>query len=420
MFKFLRLFVESISFAISALRENILRTTLSLLGVTVGIFSIISVYTLVDGLEKSVRSSLSFVASDVMYIQKWPWTFGNDYPWWKYLNRPLPSLNEYHFLEKNLATASRIAMYTSRSGLTLKNGSNSSTVAIIGCTHSYSDMVKINIREGRFFTPSECEAGYAVAVIGNNIAENLFPYGSAIGQTFSFKGRKFKVVGVMPKEGVSLFSFFNSDDLVYATLPYFSTFFNIKKEGGDIGICLKGKADDPGMIKLETELRGLLRAKRGLKPLSDDDFAVNRPEMLSNFIGSIFAVLKVAGSVIGLFSILVGGFGIANIMFVSVRERTNIIGIQKSLGARNYFILFQFLFEAVFLCLLGGFGGLTFVFIATQIISYFELTPGLFLELSQANVITAIVISSLIGVIAGIVPAIMAARMDPVQAIRSK
>jgi putative ABC transport system permease protein len=420
MIKFFHLFVESISFAISALRENLLRTTLSLLGVTVGIFAIISVYTLVDGLERSVRSSLSFISSDVIYIQKWPWTFGDDYPWWRYVNRPLPSIAEFKFLEKNLSTASIVSMYASRNNLTLKNGSNSATVAMIGSSYGYSKTVKITVEEGRYFTPAESEAGNAVAVIGHNVAESLFPFGNPLGKTFTFKGRKFKIVGIMPKEGVNLFSFFNADDLVYTTLPYFSTFFNIKREGGDIGICLKGWPDDPGMIKLETEVTGLLRARRGLKPLIDADFAVNRPEMLSNFIGSIFGVLKVAGSIIGLFSILVGGFGIANIMFVSVRERTNIIGIQKSLGAKNYFILFQFLFEAIFLCVLGGIVGLGVVYLATVIVANFEITPGLILELSQANVITALTISTVIGIIAGIVPAIMAARMDPVQAIRSK
>jgi len=420
MFKFFRLFAESIVFAISALRENLLRTMLSLLGVTVGIFAIISVYTLVDGLEKSVRSSLSFITADVIYVQKWPWTFGEDYPWWKYLNRPLPSTNEFRFLEKNLVSASSVSMYASRGGLTVKNGSNSATVAMVGASYSYGKVVKISLKEGRFFTVSECDAGNAVAVIGATVADNLFPLGNALGKSFTFKGRKLKVVGIMNKEGVNLFNFFNSDDLVYTTLPYFTTFYNIRKDGGDVGICLKGFPDDVGLVKLETEAIGLLRARRGLKPLSDDDFAMNRPEMLSNFIGVIFGVLKVAGGVIGLFSILVGGFGIANIMFVSVRERTNIIGIQKSLGAKNYFILLQFLFEAVFLCLLGGLGGLFIVYIATLLVSTFELTPGLILELSQSNIITALIISSVIGIIAGIVPAIIASRMDPVQAIRSK
>ncbi|RZL04714.1 MAG: FtsX-like permease family protein, partial [Hymenobacter sp.] len=178
---------------------------------------------------------------------------------------------------------------------------------------------------------------------------------------------------------------------------------------------VKGRDDDPGLLNLEAEMQGDMRSIRGLKPREEDNFALNRPEMIADAIGKLFSVIGVAGAIIGSFAMLVGGFGIANIMFVSVRERTNIIGIQKSLGAKNYFILFQFLFEAVFLCLMGGATGIFLVWLLT----FFPL-GDLTLFLSASNISLGLMVSVLIGVLAGIIPAVLAANLDPVIAIRAK
>jgi putative ABC transport system permease protein len=186
------------------------------------------------------------------------------------------------------------------------------------------------------------------------------------------------------------------------------------RDGLEPTIAAKGRDTDVGLVALENEMAGFLRAKRGLKPTQENNFALNKTEFIQNAIGSIFDVISVAGWVIGGFSILVGGFGIANIMFVSVRERTNIIGIQKSLGARNYFILFQFLFEAICLSLIGGGSGILLVYL----LSFIPL-GSLELVLSFNNIILGLGVSSAIGVVAGIVPATLAARMDPVEAIRT-
>lgn len=180
-------------------------------------------------------------------------------------------------------------------------------------------------------------------------------------------------------------------------------------------IGIKGMDEDPGLVNLEAEIRGLLRASRELKPKEEDSFALNRPEMITNTVAAVFSVIGFAGSVIGGFALLVGGFGIANIMFVSVKERTNIIGIQKALGAKQWFILSQFLFESVFLSLIGGLLGLGLVVLITFIPQDFMV-----IVMSTSNIVTGIVISALIGVISGIAPAVVASRMDPVEAIRSK
>ena len=182
-----------------------------------------------------------------------------------------------------------------------------------------------------------------------------------------------------------------------------------------ITIAVKGYDNDPGMVELESEIRGLMRTRRSQRPAQEDSFAINRPEAIAQAIGGIFIVLTLAGWVIGGFSILIGGFGIANIMFVSVKERTNIIGIQKSLGAKNYFILFQFLFEAVLLSLVGGLAGILLVYLLS-----FAQLGSLDLQLSTGNIILGVGVSSIIGILSGIIPAFTASRLDPVTAIRAK
>ena len=254
-----------------------------------------------------------------------------------------------------------------------------------------------------------------MTIIGAEVAKTLFPSSDPLGQEIKLKGLKYRVIGVMEKQGASITNAPSADDFCY--VPY-NTFFKMYSGQGNWGvesiIALKGYPEDEGLKNLEGEVTGLLRQKRGLRPREDTNFAINRPEAFANFLDSIFGVITVAGWVIGSFSILVGGFGIANIMFVSVKERTNIIGIQKSLGAKNFFILFQFLFEAVFLSVLGGLFGLFLVYLLS-----FVSLGSLELTLSLSNVILGVGVSVIIGTLSGIVPAGMASKLDPVIAIRA-
>ncbi|MDH5609259.1 MAG: ABC transporter permease, partial [Cyclobacteriaceae bacterium] len=229
------------------------------------------------------------------------------------------------------------------------------------------------------------------------------------------KGMKFHIIGTLEEEGDSFLGAPSNDENIYLPFNSFSKLYYTGDGRGGVEptISLKGLDSDIGLVELEAELRGLMRRKRGLRPKEEDDFALNRPEAVVNTIGSFFDVLSLAGWVIGSFSILVGGFGIANIMFVSVRERTHIIGIQKSLGAKNYFILFQFLFESVFLSLIGGGIGILLVFLLS-----FASLGSLELVLSVGNIVLGMGVSVIIGMVSGIIPAILAARMDPVSAIR--
>ncbi|HEX8350885.1 MAG TPA: ABC transporter permease, partial [Hymenobacter sp.] len=368
----LRLTLESFRFAWQALKSNLLRTVLSLLGVTVGIFAIIAVFTVVDSLEANIRQSMDFLGEKVIYVAKWPWKFEKDFPWWKYFNRPVPSVREFQALQRTLSGNNNgVAIFAATGGNTFKAGSNSMTgCALQGVSYDFRKVSNVSIAEGRYFTSQEIDAARNVAIIGADIATTVFPGGSALGKEFKTRGRKFTVIGVLEKEGKNFLGSTGNDANSLIPFGMFTKMFALST-GGMAGvtptIAVKGSDDDPGLLDLEYELQGRLRTIRGLRPRQEDNFALNRPEMMADAISSLFSVIGIAGGVIGSFAMLVGGFGIANIMFVSVKERTNIIGIQKSLGAKNYFILFQFLFEAIFLCLIGGAAGILLVFLITLV-----------------------------------------------------
>ena len=412
--KFIRQTLESFRFAWQALRSNIMRTTLSLLGVTVGIFAIVAVFTIVDSLERNIKDSLSFIGDKVLYVQKWPWVFGGEYQWWKYFQWPSPTYTEYSYLYANLENASAVAVMDFKGNVTVKNGSNSLKALIQGVSFEYNSVMDVPMQSGRYFSVSETEASRNVAIIGVEIAETLFPDQDPIGKAFKLAGHPFVVVGLQEKKGESVLDIGGNQD-TKCIIPY-GAFAKLFQSGRpDPDIIVKGYESDEGLQNLEAEIIGLMRTRRGIKPLQENNFSINRPEAAAQAIAGVFAVLSIAGWVIGSFSILVGGFGIANIMFVSVKERTNLIGIQKSLGAKNYFILFQFLFEAVMLSLVGGLVGILLVFL----LSFMSL-GSLEIVLSLRNILLGLSVSSVIGILSGIVPALMASRLDPVIAIRAK
>lgn len=412
--RFIRQVLESFRFAWQALRSNLLRTTLSLLGVTVGIFAIIAVFTLVDSLERNIKDSLSFIGDKVVYVQKWPWSFGGEYQWWKYFQRPEPSYKEYRFLSDKLENAQAIVAMDFKGRVTVKRNNNSMASLIQGTTFDYNKISEVPLANGRYFTPQEIDVSRNVVIIGADVAENLFPGEDPIGKSIKISGLNFVVIGIQEKKGESLVNFGGNPDIkCLIPLGAFAKMYHSITPSIDIAV--KGYDEDEGLLELESEIRGLMRTRRGLRPTQDDNFAINRPEAAAQAISSIFSVLTVAGWVIGGFSILIGGFGIANIMFVSVKERTNIIGIQKSLGAKNYFILFQFLFEAVMLSLVGGLAGIGLVYL----LSFMKLGT-LELQLTAGNIALGLGVSSVIGVLSGIIPAFSAARLDPVIAIRAK
>ncbi|MDF2435905.1 MAG: FtsX-like permease family protein [Bacteroidota bacterium] len=411
---FWSLFKESVIFALQALIGNKLRSILSLLGITIGIFAVIMVFTIVDSLEQNLRKSVQSLGNDVVFIQKWPWTFGPNYPWWKYMNRPVPDYKELNYILDNCdgAQAAAFMVYAST---TIKHQSSSiENVTVICASHQYDRVKNFEIADGRYFTDVESASGRPVAVIGDVLARVLFPNQSPLGQTIKVRGAKVMVIGVFKKEGESILGG-SPDTQVLLPVNYARSLIDVNDEDLDPQIMVRAK-DGITNDELISELTGLMRSRRRLNPLEEEDFALNQTSLISNQFDSLFDVVGIAGWIIGGFSILVGGFGIANIMFVSVKERTNIIGIQKSLGAKNYFILMQFLFESVFLSVIGGFIGLLIVYLLTLLAGD---SMGMEIQLSKSNIILGFTISILIGVVSGFVPAYGASQLDPVEAIRS-
>ena len=406
---------ESFRFALQALFGNKLRAFLSLLGVSIGVFAIISVFALVDSLERNIRNSLDSLGENVVFVMKWPWASGQDYPWWKYYQRPLPQLKESSILESRLDLAEAITFVARASEKTAKYEENDvQGVGISAVSHAYQDVYDFDLSRGRYFTTLESNTGKPVAMIGANIAEKLFESDNPLGKHIKFMGQRAVVVGVLSKVGDHLIG--NSDDdNIVIPVQFARSFMRLNSETSKPLFSVKAKLGITN-DQLKEDLVRVMRSIRRLPPKADDNFALNETSMLSEGVDGLFRVIDLAGLVIGGFSLLVGGFGIANIMFVSVKERTTIIGIQKSLGARNRFILIQFLFEAIVLSVIGGFFGLFLVYLGTLIANAsldFELI------LSLKNILLGFFVSVFIGLVSGAIPAYSAARLDPVEAIRS-
>jgi putative ABC transport system permease protein len=410
---FVFLFKESFVFAFNSLVNNKLRTFLSLFGITIGIFSIISVFTVIDSLEDNIRESIASLGDDVVYVQKWPWVMGDsEYPWWKYMMRPVPSLREARELAEKSKLAEAVAFQVFASKNLQYKDNYAENIEIEAVTDAYKNIRVFDIAKGRYFSDYEMQKGSNKIIMGAKIAEELFIAEDPIGKEIKVMGRKLEIIGVFAKEGEDMFGI-SKDERIIMPLQYMRNIVNIKSEQLGPMILVKPKAG-VSVDELIDELRGLMRSIRRLHPLEEDDFALNKTSIISQGFDGLFMVLDIAGMIIGGFSILVGGFGIANIMFVSVKEQTTIIGIQKAIGAKRYFILLQFLFEAVLLSLIGGTIGLLIIWFATLGVS---AATDMTFALSVKNIFIGLSISVTIGIISGLLPAFTASRLDPVKAI---
>ncbi|MCD4696014.1 MAG: ABC transporter permease [Bacteroidales bacterium] len=408
---FLKLIKESFLFAFQAIIVNKVRTILSLVGITIGIFSVISVLTIFDSMELAIRNSIDQLGDDVLFVQKWPWAGGNDYPWWKYYNRPEPTLQDLKEIQRrSQASLSSAFMFEVRRIIKYKSNSMED-VSIMGISHDFDKVLSIDMAEGRYFTLPESQSGNNVVLIGSEIAEKLFAGTPAFGKKIKVFGSRLEVIGIMKKEGEDMFGN-SSDKQVFIPVNFARKHVDIKDIGTSILVKAKPSISND---ELRDELVGIMRSARKLKPKTEDDFAINETSIISQEFDAFFGVIAIVGWIVGGFSLLVGGFGIANIMFVSVKERTSQIGIQMSLGAKKFFILFQFLFEAIFLSLFGGIVGLLIIYVLVLLSANFPFS----LILTMGNILVGLFVSVAIGLIAGVVPSYMASRLDPVEAMRS-
>jgi len=420
---FLQIFWQSLVLSLEELRAAKLRAFLSLLGVAIGIICIISVRTAVTSLEMNIQSSLASFGNDILYVQKWPWIWadGNDYPWWKYLNRPSTNTRELEQLSDKLGSAKATCLiYFGGRQNVIANGNTAEGSQVNGVTYDYNKIKEMDFVQGRYFTFGESKSGQAVALIGANVAETLFEGRKNIeGEEIKISGAKMKVVGVLKKEGDDLFGF-TLDNNVLVPYSFMTQFVKVGTDGDPL-IAIVPKPGVP-MDELRYEVRGAMRNVRKISPYQEDNFAINQVSVFTEGIKSIFSIVNVAGIFIGLLSIVVGAFGIANIMFVAVKERTYIIGIKKAIGAKKSYILLEFLLEAVVLCVIGGIIGLLVVVGLFQGLQYVVTHYGesdFKFHITAYNVGVGLVISVVVGIFAGFIPAIFAANMKPVDAIRS-
>jgi putative ABC transport system permease protein len=373
-----------------------------------------AVFTVVDSLESELRDTFNMLDDDVLFVTKWPWAAGGDYPWWKYVQRRPPSERDMELLVPRLSLASA-AMFQTKAFLDAEAGNNRMPGVVVGGgSHQYDQVISLNIEHGRYFTPSESAGGSPVAIVGYEIANQLFGKHDAVGETFKIRGVRIEIIGVLAQEGESVVST-GLDEFALVPSAFAPRLYDIR-QGEDAQIAIKAR---PGveLAALEDEIIQQLRAVRRVRPGQDDDFSINRMEMLTSILDSIFSNLAMGGWFIAIFAILVGCFSIANIMFVSVRERTKIIGVQKAIGAKNSFILIQFLFEAVTLCVFGALMALVAIQLLVWVVNAVDV--GLTLQIQPSRVLLALGVAVTSGLIAGIAPARQASRMPPVEAMRA-
>ncbi len=418
-----KLYSESMAFAFSQLQGDKFRTFLSLLGVSIGIFSIVAIFTAIDALQENVRKGFETMSPDVVMVGQWP-MMGEDeqgnadmtqeFKWWEYMRRPKTSYDDFRFLRSNstLGEDFSFSMFTSA---TVRYGRKSINRTSVECvTYNYNKILSMEMAQGRYFTPDEDERGIPVAVIGYSLAQELFGEEDPIGKRIKVGPTTASVVGVIKKQGESIVSIGDVDNALY--LPFNFGRYMVNPRWADNSIYVRAK-EGVGQQELIDELRLHMRAHRRLAPGQKNNFSINTMTLLADSVQQIFSMISAVGWIIAGFSLLIGGFGIANIMFVSVKERTNIIGIQKALGAKKHVILIQFLAEAVVLAIAGGLVGILLVLAAVLAIPQ---TAGFTFVLSLNNVLWGVVIASVIGILSGILPAWQGASLNPVDAINSK
>jgi putative ABC transport system permease protein len=416
MRKTLEIVWTTLKLAVQELGKNKLRTFLSLFGVTIGIFCIIGVLATVSSLERNIQDGVKSLGSNTIYIDKWDYQGGAEYPWWKYVNRPSPKLIETKLIrEKVNANINIVFNFTTQSFIQYENDKLDG-INYHGITEEFDKIQPVEIQYGRYINQLEFDQGTASILIGYDNAEKLFGNAEkALGKVVDLRNKKAVIVGVIKKQGKSFIEGWQFDQSIILSYRFmkqmlFNERFNNPK------IIVKGP-ENMSTDALKDELKGAMRSIHRLGPTEEDDFALNAISDFSKAVSSLFGSVNLGGWMIGLLSLIVGAFGIANIMFVTVRERTPVIGLKKAIGAKKRTILMEFLLESALICIIGGLIGIILVVVMAQVLSAAFNFP----VFVSGNILTlALGICIGIGVLAGIIPAMIAAKMDPVVAIRSK
>ncbi|MES2478961.1 MAG: ABC transporter permease [Bacteroidota bacterium] len=400
------------------LKANKLRSTLSLTGITIGIFCIIAVFTVLDSLKKNIKEEISTLGSDVIYVGRWPWMDeGGEYKWWEFWRRPSMTMAELRAVQNNVSDAGIVTLQMSINGKSARYDDNEvSGFSTYAVTQDFEKLQNIDVNEGRYLSSAEIDGGAPSAVIGSELYESLFKSNvSAVGKTISYLGKSYLIVGKLKKTGQNAAGF-DFDNCLIVPYHSVSSAIDVTSLNYDPSLMIKAK---PGAVisEMQYEVEGALRAVRKVRPGEANNFAINKLSQITQRMDVMFGLINAIGAVIGGISLIVGAFGIANIMFVTVKERTKYIGLKKAIGARSIYILIEFLIEAVFLCILGGLIGILLVWLLSLIVN--SSSADMHFTLSLQNMLIGIFTSAFVGIIAGFIPAYKASKLDPVVAIRS-
>ncbi len=416
MRRVLEILGSSLNLTWQEFKSHKIRTLLSLTGVAFGIFCIISVLATVDSLERQVQKDIKALGTNTVYIDKWVYAGGPDYPWWKYVKRPSPTYDEMQLVKQKVPAATNVAFNISNNSYVGYEDDVINSINYYGISEDFVKIQPVDVEMGRYLQPADYDYASNVVVMGYVIAETLFGKAEkAVGKTVILKsGRRALVVGLIKKQGKSFVGGWEYDNSILMPVGFMKEI--VREKNSNPIIMVQGK-ETVAMEQLRDELTGAMRSIRKLKPTQEDDFALNDIDAFSSFASEIFGGINMGGWFIAILSLVVGMFGVANIMFVTVRERTSQIGLKKAIGAKRSVILTEFLLESAFLCIMGGLLGLSLVFILTLAS---KAIFGFTVFIAPNILILAISICIIVGVMAGIIPASIAAKMDPVVAIRSK
>lgn len=414
MNKSLNILRNSLKLTFQELKVNKLRTALSLTGVAFGIFCIIGVLTTVNSFEINLQNQIKSLGSNTIYVDRWDYSGGPDKPMWKYRARPVMTYEEVPLIKERAQLLDEVCFLVRAAGNISYADNMIQNVSVYGIIKSQMNIQPIHFEVGRYISDAEFNSGSPVGLIGYDNAEKLFGEATrALGKQFDLKGRKITIVGVIKKEGKNFIGW-DFDNCIMVPYKLCEQIIDVKN--ANPVIIAKGK-DGIATAAVMDELEGTMRQIRRLSPVQEDNFTLNSVEAFSKAITDLFSTVDLVGALIGVISLIVGMFGIANIMFVTVKERTSIIGLKKAIGAKRRSILFEFLIEAAILCLMGGAFGLFFVYILSLVLSG-PLNFPIFI--SMPLLIATVIICLVVGILAGIFPASRAAKMDAVAAIRSK
>jgi len=399
---------EGFKISLGALGINKTRSILTTLCIIIGIVMVTLMNAISNGMDAEFDKSMAMIGQNIIYVQKQPWNRGPNYKWWKYRSRRDMKLRYVDEIREYSRLASAVSAEAARGTSMRHKDLSVDGVYMAGVTNRYFDTAGLNIARGRAFTSEEIRRGAKVVVIGATIAEKLFVNEDALGKQIRIQGQKFRVIGILEKQGKFL-GLRDMDQRAIAPISAYGQIFGLRS---GIQIAVKFPSEEI-MKKGQYEIEGIMRRIRQLDAKQEDDFEINKPEAFKAQLESFKSGLYLVGGALTALSLIIGGIGVMNIMFVSVRERTKEIGIRKAVGAKAWEIMYQFLIEAIAMCLMGGIVGLAVAYPLSLLINQIFVA-----SIDLSVVVAAFVLCSLVGIIFGIIPAYKAAKSDPIESLR--